>query len=387
LASALAGPILRTFSNLLRFPGTNPDTAYHVNPDGREYFFLQRAPVAIVLCIEGRIVFANTACLRLFGATDPGVLVGHPLVDRVAEGSREVVAAHFSLPTKSASDDDFIELDALKMDGSEFPCRITLTRLPMARGSETIAFFFDHGAQREAQRVLAESRKAARDLAAHLLQAREEERRAVAREIHDELGQSLAALKMGLKWIDRRHAPLLGTIDGRWSEVLELSDQVIKMVHRISTELRPSILDDLGLPAALEWLGGEFSRRNGIPCHVDIANADVGAMAGRNTTALFRIVQEALSNVARHAQATRAFVELWDEDKVLHVRIRDDGRGVSEAELRSSQAFGLIGIRERVERLPGTMSIVGKPGQGTILTVWMPVSEQVGRDDPSTDCR
>lgn len=154
--------------------------------------------------------------------------------------------------------------------------------------------------------------------------------------------------------------------------VVGLADQTIQMVHRIASELRPGILDDLGLAAAIEWLGGDFSRRNGIPCRVDITIAEP-RISGRNATALFRIVQEALTNVAHHAHASRASVELWEEDQTLLIRVQDDGIGISDEQCASPTAFGLIGIRERVQGLRGDVLILGKPDKGTTLLVTIPV--------------
>jgi signal transduction histidine kinase len=157
--------------------------------------------------------------------------------------------------------------------------------------------------------------------------------------------------------------------------VVGLSDETIKIVHRISSELRPGVLDDLGLAAAIEWLGGDFSRRSGIPCLIDFT-APESAIGGNSSMVLFRIVQEALTNVTRHAQASRVSVEIWETDRVLTIRIRDDGRGISEEQATAPTAFGLIGIRERVSGLGGDMSISGRPGEGTVLTVTIPLPSQ-----------
>jgi signal transduction histidine kinase len=211
-----------------------------------------------------------------------------------------------------------------------------------------------------------------RNLAVHLLHAREEERKMVAREIHDELGQILAALKMDLQWIEKRYAQSTTQVMEKIHDVVGLADKTIQMVHRISSELRPGILDDLGLAAAIEWLGADFSRRNGIPCRVDFT-ASESRIGEKGATVLFRIVQEALINVERHALASRASVELWEEDRILTIRVQDDGIGVTEAQSMSPSAFGLIGIRERVQGLQGKMAFSGQPEKGSILLVTIPL--------------
>jgi len=216
-----------------------------------------------------------------------------------------------------------------------------------------------------------------RNLAGHLQHVREEERRLVAREIHDELGQVLAALKMDLHWVERNLSQGVTLVTEKIHSIVEIADQTIQMVHRIAAELRPGILDDLGLEAAIEWLGTDFSRKNGIPCTVDFT-VPKSIIGTKSSTVLFRIVQEALCNVARHAHASKVSVELWDEDLVLNVRVQDDGIGVTEEQSKSPAAFGLIGVRERVMGMLGEMSITGRPGKGTIFAVRIPFPAEGG---------
>jgi len=209
-------------------------------------------------------------------------------------------------------------------------------------------------------------------LAMHLLHAREEERKQIAREIHDELGQILAAIKMDLQWIERKSAQSPAPVLAGIHDVVGLADKTIQMVHRICSELRPGILDDLGLVAAIEWLGKDFSRKNDIPCNVDFTAAE-STISAKSTTLVFRIVQEALGNISRHAHASSSSVELWEENRTLMIRIQDDGIGITEAQSNSPSAFGLIGIRERVQGLLGEMEISGTPGKGTTLRIRIPL--------------
>jgi PAS domain S-box-containing protein len=219
------------------------------------------------------------------------------------------------------------------------------------------------------------SRVKLRNLAVHLLHAREEERKKVAREIHDDLGQVLTALKMDLKWIEKKLGPVSEKVTEKIQGAVQLADQTLQMVHRIASELRPGVLDDLGLSAAIEWLGADLFRRCGITCRVDVT-ATESRIGGDSSTVIFRVVQEALSNVALHAQAGRASVELWEADNVLNIRIRDDGRGVTPAQVASPLSLGLIGIRERVEGLGGKLSIDGQAGKGTTLVATIPLPSE-----------
>jgi PAS domain S-box-containing protein len=222
-----------------------------------------------------------------------------------------------------------------------------------------------------AEEKLKESQSKLRNLAGHLLSAREEERKKVAQEIHDELGQVLTALKMDLRWLEKRLDPSQTQLLEKMKGMIGLTDQTIQRVQRISSELRPRMLDDLGIAAAIEWLVGDFSRRTGIRCKttVQVTQSRIG---GNSATAVYRIVQEALTNVSRHASASRVSVVLREVDELLEVLIRDDGIGISETQAMASRSFGLIGIRERVQGLGGEVSIRGETGKGTTVSISVP---------------
>jgi PAS domain S-box-containing protein len=337
--------------------------------------FIDNAPVAIGVARGGMTVYGNEAYFRLFGVTNRQEVIDHPLAESVAPRDREEVVARAERRSRGEPAEDEYEMMGMRLDGLQFPCRVAVSKLALSDGPATMAFFFDLTTQKESEKKLEDSRGKMRSLAIHLLHAREEERKRVAREIHDELGQILTALKMDLQWIEKRLAPRTPRIMEKIQGVVGLADQTIQMVHRISSELRPGMLDDLGLAAAVEWLGGDFSRRNGIPCRVDIT-ARESRIGGNSSTALFRIIQEALTNVARHAHASHASVELWEEDGALKIRVKDDGEGVTEEQSTSPQSFGLIGIRERAQALGGEMSITGRPGKGTTLTVTIPLPSE-----------
>jgi PAS domain S-box-containing protein len=219
-----------------------------------------------------------------------------------------------------------------------------------------------------AEEKLKESRSNLRNLAVHLLSAREEERKKVAQEIHDELGQVLTALKMDLRWLEKRLDPSQPLLLEKMRGMIGLTDQTIQRVQRISSELRPRMLDDLGLAAAIEWLGADFSRRTGIRCKVAVEVTE-SRIGGNSATAIYRIVQEALTNISRHASASRVSVLLREVDERLEVLVRDDGIGVSEAQAADARSFGLIGIRERAQGLGGEASIHGVKGKGSTVAI------------------
>jgi signal transduction histidine kinase len=219
--------------------------------------------------------------------------------------------------------------------------------------------------------ALEESREQLQRLTAGLLLAREEERTTIAREIHDTLGQTLTALKMDVAWIRRRLSDDAPATTTKLAGMVALIDDTVVTVRRIATELRPGVLDDLGLAAALEWQAQEFEGRTGIHCVLH-ATVDDGALDPLISTAVFRIFQESLTNVARHSRASNVAVtlELVDSDLVLDVR--DDGIGVGTSDLSSVRSIGLAGMRERAQLVGGGFSISGAAGAGTTVRVRIP---------------
>lgn len=227
--------------------------------------------------------------------------------------------------------------------------------------------------RRRAMDELRTSREMLRNLSAHIDAVREGERTSIAREIHDELGQALTAIKMDVSWLKNRLVED-EVLHSKAEEIISLVDQTIQSVKRISQELRPGVLDDLGLAAAIEWGAREFEKRTGIKCEFR-CDAETVPLDRNRATAIFRIFQEALTNVARHAQATRVTITLTDSGGVIVLTVKDNGRGISKAEMRDPNSYGLIGMRERVEFLGGRFSITGVSGKGTTLTVAIPLNE------------
>ena len=219
----------------------------------------------------------------------------------------------------------------------------------------------------------ARSREELRALAARLETIREEERTRIARELHDELGQTLTALKLDLAWLESRlarHAQ--GDLAERCDGLLGRLDEVMVSVRRIITELRPSVLDQLGLADAIEWQAQDFAQRTGLTLDLDIKSGAAlppDAMA----SAVFRMLQEALTNVAKHANATRVRVVLRVGSDSLRLEVSDDGRGITQREQRGSHSLGLLGLRERAIAWGGTLSVSGSPSAGTTVSLQLPM--------------
>ena len=215
-----------------------------------------------------------------------------------------------------------------------------------------------------------------RALSASLRSAREEEGTRIGRELHDELGSALTGLKLDLEEVQRSlsgHGSEMtpSALQQKLASMTSLADETIDAVKRISAELRPSILDDLGLVAAIEWQCEQFAARGGIPCqcHSLIENVD---LTRDRATAVFRVLQEAFTNILRHAHATRVTITIQEEQGEFVFEVRDDGRGITEAEIMNPRSLGLTGMRERVYLAGGTIEITGAAGIGTVLTVRVP---------------
>ncbi len=221
--------------------------------------------------------------------------------------------------------------------------------------------------------ILTKSREQLRNLAAYLQSAREDERIAVAREIHDELGQALTAIKMDIYWLRRRLTNKnQNNLIEKMSVMIELINNTIQIVKRISTQLRTATLDNLGLLAALEWESEEFTKRMEIECRLttNINGLDINNDCA---TAIYRITQEALTNVARHAQASKVGIDLKYDSGRLSLEISDNGIGISEEQLSSPNSFGLMGVRERALQYGGEFSVDGVKEKGTKIRVSLPV--------------
>ena len=233
-------------------------------------------------------------------------------------------------------------------------------------------FFTDVSEQVEAQEELRATNEKLRALSARLEQIREEERRVMAREIHDQIGQALTALKLDVAWLRGQLGAEAGpAVDERARAMNALVDQTIETARRLSAALRPPILDDLGLAAAIRWQTREFEQRTGVACDLDLP-ADAPALAPPISLALFRILQEALTNVARHAAARQVHIGLTVGGDSAVLTIADDGRGTSPEDLKRPTSFGVAGMRERALAVGGEVRIDAGPGRGTTLTVRVP---------------
>ena len=264
-----------------------------------------------------------------------------------------------------------VAIETLKNGATDYVLKTRLTRLVPSM-QRALREAEERRERRRAEEQLHRSHEQLRALTNYLQYVREEERTRIAREVHDELGQSLTGLKMDLAWLSgqltRNGRPLIQKVKAMSAGI----DTTIQTVRRIATELRPGILDNLGLVAAIEWQANEFQTRTGITCIVTTTVTDT-LWDQDFSTAFFRIFQETLTNIIRHAGATRVDVELAEEFGCLVLTVKDDGRGITEEEVSNTRSIGLIGMRERAALVDGEINFQGSPGHGTIVTVSIPL--------------
>jgi signal transduction histidine kinase len=248
---------------------------------------------------------------------------------------------------------------------------------------DKVSILADEIAERtRSEEAIRASHEQLRQLAASIQAGREEERVAVARELHDVLGQALTGLGMDLSWLEKSVPQEETAMRTRVETMKGDVDSMLKATKEISARLRPAVLDHFGLVAALEWQTQEFQRRNGIKCSFH-SNVEVVDLNEDRTTGVFRIYLEALNNAACHARATELVVCLKQEESTLTLEVTDNGRGITEEEISDPRSLGLLGMRERALPLGGRIELHGSPRKGTTVILRIPMTEIVGNHDQS----
>ncbi len=253
---------------------------------------------------------------------------------------------------------------------------VSLVRNPHGRPLYFVSQIQDITERKRAEEQLQSTLDRLRTLSRRLEVIREEERTRIARELHDELGVGLTCLKIDLSRLNTSMDKAMTSaarhkVDAKIRSMVEHIDMTIQSVQRIVTELRPAVLDDLGLVAAIEWQTQDFQRRTGIACACTVGQEDIRVDSER-ATAVFRICQEALTNVARHARASSVSVRLEERNGQIVLDVRDNGQGIPEYKLSDPQSLGLLGMRERAGLFGGQVTVSGQPGEGTTITLHLP---------------
>ena len=267
-----------------------------------------------------------------------------------------------------------VAIETLKKGATDYVLKHRLTRLvPSVHRAMREAR--ERAERKRAEEQLRRSHRQLRALSMYLQDVREEERIRIAREVHDELGQALTGLKLQLTWVASRMPERPRTLREKARLIADRIDETIHAVRRIATELRPGVLDSAGLLAAVEWQAHEFEKETGIRCRVTSLLRETIWDQDLNT-AFFRIFQETLTNIIRHANATRVDVRLSETRDEFVLEVRDNGRGISESDIHNTKSIGLLGMRERAALVGGHVHFHGDPGKGTTVTVRIPRSPE-----------
>jgi len=341
-----------------------------------ESSILDAIPQAVLGLHHRRINFANNAVRSIFGWS-PGELIGKSIkiIYRNEKESREIASLFYSTLEKQRT--FTTEFPCQRKDGRDILCRMRASRIGAKLEERRIVITYDDiTEQRKAEEELERSREELRNLSVHLQSVREKESTRIARKIHDELGQSLTALQMDLSWLRNRLLKGNESILEKSQKMALLVDSTIESVHKISTELRPRLLDDLGLAAAIEWQANEFQDRSGIRCEAYL-DCDEEVIPKDLATALFRIFQETITNIARHSKASSFLVHLSNNSKELCLEVSDNGIGITKKQIEDSGSFGIIGMRERTHLWKGSLVVRGSRTRGTKITVKIPLNEGV----------
>jgi PAS domain S-box-containing protein len=339
---------------------------------------LDSAMDAIITVDERQhIVLFNTAAETMFGCPQSEA-IGAPLSWFLPERFRATHADHVkkfgNAGVSSRRMGELRVVTGLARDGREFPIDASISQLTDDGAKFYTVILRDVTERDRAQEALRQSKQELQELATVAHEAREHEQSRFARELHDELGQALTALKMMVAWIDQRAGKSDLELKGKLERMSTLIDNTLQATRRISTALRPLILDDLGLVPALESIVEGFIDRTGVRCDL-VVDGELDLEDARKS-AVFRIVQEALTNIARHAHASLVEVRIVRSDDAIAIDVKDNGVGFSTEE-RSRTSRGILGMRERAYLLGGTLAVTSASGAGTRLAVRIPVANTV----------
>ncbi len=333
----------------------------------------EKSLVGIYIIQDGMYAYVNPRFAEIFGYSQKELMDGMPAETVIATQKRSIATENIRARIAGEIESVHYEVEGLKKNGDLLQVEIFGSRILYNGRPAIVGSLLDITERKRAEQELLESYRQIRQLSDHLQNIREEERTHIAREIHDELGQYLTVLKMEASWINNHFDKPAAEIRRKLQDLMALLDETVRTVRRISSELRPSLLDDLGLISAIEWHSREFEKRTGIKTHFSASCGDL-TLTNNVKTGLFRIYQESLTNVARHAKAKNVMITAELDAANLVLRITDDGKGFQPEILKEKQTLGILGMKERSAMMQGFYEIKSMPGNGTIVTVTVPLS-------------
>lgn len=348
---------------LLEDSGTDADLVRHTLSQGGLTFSFER--------VDTRASF-----VRALTAVCPDVILSDfslPAFDgysALAIAQERCPSAPFIFVTGTLGEE--VAIETLKKGATDYVLKHRLTRL-VPSVDRALREAKERVERKRAEERLRQSHEQLRTLSVYLQYVREEERIRIAREVHDELGQALTGLKLELTWLTNHLPTKFKQLHEKTRSMAGRINELIQAVRRIATELRPGVLDTAGLLAAIEWQANEFQMQTGIQCQVRASIRDTLCDQDLNTV-FFRIFQETLTNIIRHAGATKVEVRLAESAGYLILEVKDNGRGISEEEIHNTKSIGLLGMRERAALLRGEVRVRGYPGKGTTVSVRIPRS-------------
>jgi PAS domain S-box-containing protein len=317
---------------------------------------------------EGKIIFTNQAEAEMHG---------YALEDLMGKEAKMFAPAKLWKHLSSEQMRDLVhygrESINVRKDGSIFPVYLTSVPVRDEKGLPVgiVSICQDMTERKRAENEIRRSREQLRNLTKHLESVREEERKRISREIHDELGQELTALNMDISWLAGKLPEDQPLLNEKTRSMSSLVNRTIKTVQRISSELRPGILDALGLTAAIEYEINRVAGQLNISFDTRLMSDDK-MLGSELSVALFRILQETLTNIARHAEATAVRVDLEERDGNIILKVHDNGKGITEEQVSDPDAFGMIGMSERAHLFGGNVAVTGEKDKGTTVLVNIP---------------
>jgi PAS domain S-box-containing protein len=337
-----------------------------------ETSILESIPHAVIGLQNRRIIFVNDGVQTVFGLTS-AELIGRStrILYRTDKDYERIAGMLYSLLEKQKNVS--LEFPCRRKGGEDIECMISAARIGRRLEQKRVVITYENITDRKrAERDLEMSREQLRKLSVHLQSVREKERTRIARELHDELGQLLTALNTEIILLQNKIPDGQKILADKAQSMSALVDMTMQTVKKIYMDLRPGMLDHLGLTAAIGWQADDFSKRTGIACKASFQPEDI-VLDPDLATAIFRIFQETLTNISRHAGATKVVIKLKATAERLEFVVKDNGKGIEEEQMQKPGSFGLLGIRERVYQWGGRVKIVGKSGKGTKVAIIIPL--------------